>query len=127
MYLAMAEDHNGVEEDSREIEELESRFLKHVARSEIYESRVDTIEKTLFESLKIQTNEMKLLREAITGLSKNINRGFNIIYTGARLFRMVIYSFLAVILLLGATIVYIRQVDIDIYRGRVSSTQDQQR
>ncbi len=111
-----------------EVETLEMRLARHIERTRLYESKVDQIVKlqeSFVQSMERQSAQMVRLNECIESLSTNIDRGLHVIFTGARLFRLVIFAFISVIGILGATIVYITNVDVDVFHGKISSNKNE--
>lgn len=69
----------------------------------------------LNNQLKAVEAHIESLEEATNSMAMVFEKGFTIIGDGTKLFKLVILSFLAVIVILAAVVVYITQVDISAF------------
>lgn len=79
-----------------------------------------TVQTELKDAVNGQVTETRRLNDTIKNLSDNLDKGFRLLGVGAKLARMVVWAFIFVIVVLGAIIVYITQVDINVFGGTIS-------
>lgn len=65
------------------------------------------LQQKLIDAVEHQSTQTEKLNDTISGLSGNIEKGFSLFTMGAKLVKLVIYTFVLTISLLGCLIVYI--------------------